>query len=207
MMRRPVRRWSALEQMIAEIDRAREAGDTLGGAFEVTPRACWSDRQLRVDARWTACSGAHVHPAIKAVESVLARRPSGPPPGPRRDRRGRARAPPARPPDQQRGKWTEGGVTNGEDLRISPFHETHLHAGRSLRSVDLSTMTEAPAAIDAATCAPCRLRRSLARRWRFRPRGRPCWSGSAATHRRPERDGVDAAIRALRAANETGAPR
>jgi chorismate synthase len=62
---------SAVERaMIAAIDRAREAGDTMGGSFEVIVRECRRPRQLRPvgpQARWTAGSGPHVHSAIKAV--------------------------------------------------------------------------------------------------------------------------------------------
>ena len=53
-------------QMIAAIDAAREAGDTLGGAFEVVvsgvPRGSWQLRAVGSQARWAAGAGAHVDP-------------------------------------------------------------------------------------------------------------------------------------------------
>src|SRR5262249_56826591 len=90
--------------MIAEIDRAREAGDTLGGSFEViahnVPPGLGSyvqwDRKL--DGR--LAQAIMSIPAIKAVG--IGRGPAGAPrPRPRRHHRGRrgARpAPRARPP-------------------------------------------------------------------------------------------------------------
>jgi chorismate synthase len=42
----------------------------------------------------------------------------------------------------------EGGVTNGEDLRVSGYMKPISTLMKPLRSVDLSTMTEAPAAIE-----------------------------------------------------------
>jgi chorismate synthase len=42
----------------------------------------------------------------------------------------------------------EGGVTNGEDLRVSAYMKPISTLMKPLRSVDLDTMTEAPAAIE-----------------------------------------------------------
>jgi len=42
----------------------------------------------------------------------------------------------------------EGGVTNGEDLRISGYMKAIATLMKPLRSVDLTTMTESPAAIE-----------------------------------------------------------
>jgi len=42
----------------------------------------------------------------------------------------------------------EGGVTNGEDLRVSAYMKPISTLMKPLRSVDLSTMTESPAAIE-----------------------------------------------------------
>jgi chorismate synthase len=42
----------------------------------------------------------------------------------------------------------EGGVTNGEDLRISGFMKPIATLMKPLRSVDLADMTEAPAVIE-----------------------------------------------------------
>jgi chorismate synthase len=145
----------ALEQkMIEEIDRAREAGDTLGGAFEVIATGVpiglgsyvqW-DRKL--DGR--LAQALMSIPAIKAVGIGL-----GPDVASRPGSRvhdeivsgdaSRATGL-ARPTNNAGG--LEGGVTNGEDLRVSGYMKPISTLMKPLRSVDLSTMTEAPAAIE-----------------------------------------------------------
>ena len=42
----------------------------------------------------------------------------------------------------------EGGVTNGEDLRVTGYMKPISTLMKPLRSVDLTTMTESPAAIE-----------------------------------------------------------
>ena len=42
----------------------------------------------------------------------------------------------------------EGGVTNGEDVRVSGFMKPIATLMKPLRSVDLNTLTDAPAAIE-----------------------------------------------------------
>ena len=150
---------TAVEQrMIEEIDRAREAGDTMGGAFEViahdVPPGLGShvhwDRKL--DGR--LAQALMSIPAIKAVGFGLGpgvadvpgsqdhdeivpsgrERPAGPFPGV------------SRPTNNAGG--LEGGVTNGEDLRITGFMKPISTLMKPLRSVDLATMTESPAAIE-----------------------------------------------------------
>jgi chorismate synthase len=53
---------------------------------------------------------------------------------------------PARPTNNAGG--LEGGVTNGEDVRVTAFMKPISTLMKPLRSVDLTTMTEAPAAIE-----------------------------------------------------------
>jgi chorismate synthase len=146
---------AGLEQaMIAEIDRAREAGDTLGGAFEVIATgvpvglgsyAQW-DRKL--DGR--LAQALMSIPAIKAVGIGL-----GPDAASRPGSRVHDEILPggsdrttglARPTNNAGG--LEGGVTNGEDLRVSVYMKPISTLMKPLRSVDLATMTEAPAAIE-----------------------------------------------------------
>jgi chorismate synthase len=147
----------ALEaEMVAAIDAARAAGDTLGGSFEVIARdvpvglgsyAQW-DRKL--DGR--LAQALMSIPAIKAVaigDGVDgARRPgsqvhdeivSNPDaaPGERSIRRPTNRA-----------GGLEGGVTNGEELRATAFMKPISTLMKPLRSVDLTTLEEAPAAIE-----------------------------------------------------------
>ena len=143
------------QRMIAEIDRARDAGDTKGGAFEVigsgVPVGLGSyvqwDRKL--DGRLAQAMMSI--PAIKAVGIGL-----GPEaavrPGSRvhdeivPDRSGSHATGVARPSNNAGG--LEGGVTNGEDLRVSAWMKPISTLMKPLRSVDLTTMTEAAAAIE-----------------------------------------------------------
>ena len=141
------------QQMITAIDAARDAGDTLGGAFEViaagVPPGLGSyvqwDRKL--DGR-LAQAMMCIH-AIKAVGIGI---------GPEVAFRPGSRVhdeilPPAvdegrvtRPTNNAGG--LEGGVTNGEDLRVSGFMKPIATLMKPLRSVDLTTLQDAPAAIE-----------------------------------------------------------
>jgi chorismate synthase len=152
----------ASRRMIAAIDAAREAGDTLGGVVEIRvdgvcpglgSYAHW-DRKL--DARLAAA--ALSVPAIKAVEfglgfeaaslrgsevhdAILARKP--------------ARARPwryARPTNRAGG--IEGGVTNGEPLVFRAAMKPIATLMRPLPSVDMETRRAARAAVERAdVCA------------------------------------------------------
>ena len=147
---------SALEaRMIAEIDAAREAGDTIGGAFEIiatgVPPGLGSyiqwDRKL--DGR--LAQALMSIPAIKAVGVGL---------GPAAAYRPGSRVHDEIVPDDTGGRVTgigrptnnagglEGGVTNGEDLRVSAWMKPISTLMRPLRSVDVTTMTESAAAIE-----------------------------------------------------------
>ena len=142
-------------RMIAEIDAARGAGDTIGGAFEVIATGLppglgsyiqW-DRKL--DGR--LAQALMSIPAIKAVGVGLgpaaAARPGSrvhdelvpDPAGPRATGIGR--------PTNNAG-GLEGGVTNGEDLRVSAWMKPISTLMKPLRSVDVTTMGEAAAAIE-----------------------------------------------------------
>jgi chorismate synthase len=150
-------------EMIAEIDRAREAGDTMGGAFEVIARGVppglgsyvqW-DRKL--DGR--LAQALMSIPAIKAVG--IGRGPDvASLPGSRihdeilpRTGAQSSRGVPGvnvvnvtRPTNNAGG--LEGGVTNGEDLRVSIYMKPIATLMKPLRSIDLTTMEESPAAIE-----------------------------------------------------------
>jgi chorismate synthase len=141
--------------MIAAIDRAREAGDTLGGTFEViahgVPAGLGSHVQWdrKLDGR--LAQALMSIPAIKAVGIGLgaeaARRPGSqvhdeivPADD---DRAGIA----LRRPTNRAG-GLEGGVTNGEEVRATAYMKPIATLMRPLRSVDLTTLEEAPAAIE-----------------------------------------------------------
>jgi len=142
----------AQARMIAAIDVARDAGDTLGGAFEVivsgVPPGLGSyvqwDRKL--DGRLGQALLC-IH-AIKAVGigigPEVAIRPGSrvhdeilPPDG---------SGAPVRPTNNAGG--LEGGVTNGQDVRVTGFMKPIATLMNPLRSVDLTTMQDAPAAIE-----------------------------------------------------------
>ena len=65
-------------------------------------------------------------------------------PGP--DRAGEASIPLARPTNNAGG--LEGGVTNGQDLRVTAYMKPISTLMKPLRSVDLTTMEASPAAIE-----------------------------------------------------------
>ncbi len=142
------------QQMIAEIDRARDAGDTMGGSFEVIAHGVppglgsyvqW-DRKL--DGRLAQAMMSI--PAIKAVG--IGRGPAvADVPGSRVHDEivpGGADSPVGvrRPTNNAGG--LEGGVTNGEDLRITGYMKPISTLMKPLRSVDLATMTESPATVE-----------------------------------------------------------
>jgi len=147
----------AESKMIAEIDRAREAGDTMGGSFEViahdVPPGIGSyvqwDRKL--DGR--LAQALMSIPAIKAVGigrgPVVASLPGSRihdeilPPA---DAAPNATARMTRPTNNAGG--LEGGVTNGEDLRITGYMKPIATLMKPLRSIDLTTLEESPAAIE-----------------------------------------------------------
>jgi chorismate synthase len=143
------------QRMVDEIDRAREAGDTMGGAFEViahdVPPGLGSyvqwDRKL--DGR--LAQALMSIPAIKAVG--IGRGPAvASIPGSRVHDEivvGRTERSPigvARPTNNAGG--LEGGVTNGQDLRVTAYMKPISTLMQPLRSVDLATMIESPAAIE-----------------------------------------------------------
>ena len=152
-----------LEQhMIAAIDAAREAGDTLGGSFEVIARhvpvglGSYVQWDRKLDGR--IAQSLMSIPAIKAVSIgdgvEAARRPGSrvhdeivaSPSAPSGD------SVIARPTNRAGG--LEGGVTNGEELRVTGFMKPIATLMKPLRSVDLTTLEDAPAAIERSdTCA------------------------------------------------------
>ena len=150
------------KQMMAAIDAAKEAGDTLGGSFEVIVRnvpiglGSYVQWDRKLDGR--LAQAVMSIPAIKAVsigDGVEgARRPgsqvhdeivANP-------RAGAGEPVIGRPTNRAGG--LEGGVTNGEEVRITGFMKPISTLMKPLRSVDLTTLEEAPAAIERSdTCA------------------------------------------------------
>lgn len=143
---------TAEAEMIAAIDRARSDGDTLGGIFEVVASGVpvglgshnsWSDK---LDGR-IARAMMSIH-AVKAVEigdgiANAARRGSEshdeilP-----ADKNGRF----VRPTNRAGG--LEGGITNGEELRVRGYMKPISTLRKPLRSVDILTGETADAAFE-----------------------------------------------------------
>jgi chorismate synthase len=142
-------------RMMAEVDTAREAGDTRGGAFEViaagVPPGLGSYTQWDRKLDGLLAQALMSIPAIKAVGVGL-----GPDAAFRpgslvhdeivTDATGARATGLARPTNRAGG--LEGGVTNGEDVRVSAWMKPISTLMKPLRSVDLTTMTEAAAAIE-----------------------------------------------------------
>jgi chorismate synthase len=139
------------------IDAARDAGDTVGGAFEVIAHRVpvglgsyvqW-DRKL--DGR--LAQALMSIPAIKAVGFGRAAAVGSLPGSKVHDEILLAEGAPTgtiqrlrRPTNNAGG--LEGGVTNGEDVRATVWMKPISTLMKPLRSVDLATMTEAAAAIE-----------------------------------------------------------
>lgn len=142
-------------RMIAEVDAARAAGDTRGGAFEVivsgVPPGLGSYTQWDRKLDGQFAQALMSIPAIKAVGIGL-----GPEvafrPGSRvhdeivPDAEGRHATGVARPTNNAGG--LEGGVTNGEDVRVSAWMKPISTLMKPLRSIDLVTMEPSAAAIE-----------------------------------------------------------
>jgi chorismate synthase len=139
--------------MIAAIDAAREAGDTLGGAFEVI--ATGVPPGLGSYVQWDRKLDGRLAQAVMCIHAIkgvgiglgpeVAFRPGSrvhdeilPP---------HSDAPaPLRPSNNAGG--LEGGVTNGQDVRVTGFMKPIATLMKPLRSVDLTTLQDAPAAIE-----------------------------------------------------------
>jgi chorismate synthase len=143
--------------MIAAIDTARDNGDTMGGSFEViahgVPLGLGSHVQWdrKLDGR--LAQALMSIPAIKGVgigrgpsvsslpgsriHDEILMRPGG---------RAASGLPVARPTNNAGG--LEGGITNGEDLRVTGYMKPIATLMKPLRSVDLATMTVSPATVE-----------------------------------------------------------
>lgn len=141
------------QRMIGVIDAAKDAGDTVGGAFEVI--ATGVPTGLGSYVQWDRKLDGRLGQALLCIHAIkavgigigpeVAVRPGSrvhdeilPP----RGDAGR----PMRPTNRAGG--LEGGVTNGEDVRVTGFMKPISTLMNPLRSTDLTTMTEAPAAIE-----------------------------------------------------------
>lgn len=144
-------------RMRAAIDHARETGDTVGGAFEVVahgvPPGLGSHIQWDRKLDGQLAQAFMSIPAIKAVGIGL-----GPQAGHRlgsqvhdeivlRATSDESRVPGLSRPTNHAG-GLEGGVTNGEDVRITAWMKPISTLMKPLRSVDLATMSDAAATVE-----------------------------------------------------------
>ena len=146
-------------RMVAAVDAARQDGDTLGGVFEVAARGVppglgsYAQWDRRLDGRLAQAMMSI--PAIKAVSIGIGAAAAGmrgsqvhdeilPGAGGAPD--SPAPYPGIRPTNHAGG--LEGGVTNGQELRISASMKPIATLMTPLRSIDLTTGDAAQAAIE-----------------------------------------------------------
>ena len=139
------------QRMIAAIDTARDAGDTLGGGFEVI--ATGIPPGLGSYVQWDRKLDGRLGQAVMCIHAIKA---VGIGIGPEAAVRPGSRVhdeilpsgtgAPTRPTNNAGG--LEGGVTNGEDVRVAGFMKPISTLMKPLRSVDLTTMSEELAAIE-----------------------------------------------------------
>jgi chorismate synthase len=145
-------------QMIAEIDKARDAGDTMGGSFEVIVRGV--PPGLGSHVQWDRKLDGRLGQALMSIPAIKAVGIGRGPhvaslPGSRiHDEilpRTGGRAPASgvaitRPTNNAGG--LEGGITNGEDVRVTGYMKPIATLMKPLRSVDLTTMAVSPATVE-----------------------------------------------------------
>ena len=184
------------EAMVAEVEAAKEAGDTLGGVVEVIayglPPGLGShvhwDRRL--DARLAAAlMGIQAMKGVEIGDGFDHRAPLGS--ARRTTRSTRRAASPASRRRSNRAGGLEGGMTNGEPLRVRVAMKPISTVPRALATVDVATG-------EPAVAHPPALRRlrGAARpawcggRWWRSCSPRPRWRSSAATRVRETRRNV-----------------
>jgi chorismate synthase len=139
-------------RMIARIDEARGAGDTLGGSFEVIVRGLppglgsYTQWDRKLDGR--LAQAVMSIPAIKGVGIGIGADSAARPGSQVHDEilPGADGQRPRRPTNRAGG--LEGGVTNGEDVRVVGHMKPIATLMQPLRSIDLTTLEDAPAAIE-----------------------------------------------------------
>lgn len=138
---------SVEDAMIAAIEEARNAGDTLGGVFEITAfnvptgLGSYSEWDRRIDAELArAVMGI---PAVKGVEIGLGFESAGLPGSQVHDEIGYSEGSYTRPTNNAGG--IEGGVTNGQPIIIRAAMKPIPTLSRRLESVDIKTKEPKPA--------------------------------------------------------------
>jgi chorismate synthase len=142
----------AQESMVALIDEKRRAGDTLGGIFEVVARGhmpglgshtAWD---LKLDGR--LAQAVMSIPAVKAVAIGAGAEASNLPGSEVHDEIAYDETTKQFIRETNRAGGLEGGITNGEELRVRGHLKPISTLRRALRSVDIDTKKEESASFE-----------------------------------------------------------
>ena len=142
----------AQERMIQLIDQTKAEGDTLGGVFEVIARdappglgshTAWD---LKLDGR--LAQAIMSIPAVKAVAVGAGIEASSLPGSKVHDEIGYSEEAKEFVRETNRAGGLEGGVTNGEEIRVRGFLKPISTLRRAMRSVDIDTKQEERAAFE-----------------------------------------------------------
>src|SRR5216684_4093697 len=142
----------AQQRMIELIDKTKSEGDTLGGIFEVVARGvvpglgshtAWD---LKLDGR--LAQAVMSIPAVKAVAIGAGEQASSLPGSEVHDEIAYNNETKEFIRATNRAGGLEGGVTNGEELRVRGHLKPISTLRRALRSVDIDTKEEEPAAFE-----------------------------------------------------------
>jgi len=142
----------AQKQMIALIDEKREAGDTLGGIFEVVARGIvpglgsHTSWDLKLDGR--LAQAVMSIPAVKAVAIGAGAQASSLPGSEVHDEIAYNAETQEFIRTTNRAGGLEGGITNGEEVRVRGHLKPLSTLRRALRSVDIDTKQEESAAFE-----------------------------------------------------------
>ncbi|MDT5294604.1 MAG: chorismate synthase [Acidobacteriota bacterium] len=142
----------AQEAMVALVDEKRREGDTLGGVFEVVARGVVAG--LGSHTSWDAKLDGRLAralmsiPAVKAVSIGAGVEAAALPGSLVHDEIGYDAESRAFVRPTNRAGGLEGGITNGEELRVRGFLKPISTLRRALRSVDIETKEEQLAAFE-----------------------------------------------------------
>jgi len=143
--------------MRAAVDSAREAGDTVGGVFEIIAHGV--PPGLGSHVQWDRKLDGQLAQALMSIQAIKAvgigRGPeAGRLPGSQvhdeillADGHPSGTLPTIKRPTNRAG-GLEGGITNGEDVRVSAWMKPISTLMKPLRSVNTATMQEEPATIE-----------------------------------------------------------
>ncbi len=143
---------AAQAEMVALTDEKRREGDTLGGIFEVVARGVvaglgsHTSWDTKLDGR--LAQGVMSIPAVKAVSIGAGVEASGWPGSQVHDEIAYDDGAKSFRRLTNRAGGLEGGITNGEELRVRGFLKPISTLRRALRSVDIDTKQEESAAFE-----------------------------------------------------------